>query len=413
MFDKLEKIYLDLFNTIDEYKLNKDSQLNKFEAGLTNQNLNNLLKEIKDSDVDNIVIVMDSYKDISHPHKVKAIIDTNLKEETNTKTFFIPSNSNNKDDFIKKIEAIEKIMENNQDKKVFINQSFSNDIIKETFEANFNNISPLKDSYLIKRVNEDNKDLIDLLNKYPNLTIVKSAGNNIEKGTHKLNDYLKVAFDKLTNNDYNTMKDISLLLNHVLKKAINGEDISLDVANIEKEFKPLFEEAKLSYNNFISLYINDFLVHYDAYSALEQSKNLKNNNLNIVEAFDESKILENYVAYKDYHKKEIPELEDYFTFYKKYKIDYSYSKEEINELKKLHEKHKDTYPEIFKISTFGTFSNLEHHNNETLKFAPHKHDTSGFLMGNGTSFAAPELLSDLVKENKINQQDINLENNNI
>ena len=34
-------------------------------------------------------------------------------------------------------------------------------------------------------------------------------------------------------------------------------------------------------------------------------------------------------------------------------------------------------------------------------------------MGNGTSFAAPELLSDLVKENKINQQDINLENNNI
>ena len=39
MLNKLEKIYLDLFNSVDEYKINKDNQLEKFEEGLTKNNL--------------------------------------------------------------------------------------------------------------------------------------------------------------------------------------------------------------------------------------------------------------------------------------------------------------------------------------------------------------------------------------
>ena len=169
---------------------------------------------------------------------------------------------------------------------------------------------------------------------------------------------------------------------------------------------------KLSYDNFISLYINDFLVHYDTYNLLDKSKDLKNNNLSIVEAFDEKKILDNYNAYKEYNQKEIPELEDYFTLYKKYKLDYSYSQEDIAKLKELYEHNKDKYPEIFKISTFGTFSSLEHHNKESFKFGPHKQDSSGLMSATGTSFATPEVLSDIVKKSlELETQKIAFNNN--
>ncbi len=397
MLNKLEKIYLDLFNSVDEYKINKDNQLEKFEEGLTKNNLDKLLNEIKDSQVDNIVIIMDSYKNLSHAHQVKAIVDTNLKEENNVKTFYIPFSSKNKED-LNRFEAIEKIIENNPNKKVFINQSFGSDLLKESFEASLDSIKPIKDSFLIKKINEDNDKLINLLNKYENLNIVKSAGNNIEKKLHRLNEYLKVVFDKITNNNYETTKEITLLLNNVLNKIVKGEEVSKDIELIESNLKPLFVANKLSYDNFISLYINDFLVHYDTYNLLDKSKDLKNNNLSIVEAFDEKKILDNYNAYKEYNQKEIPELEDYFTLYKKYKLDYSYSKEDVAKLKELYENNKDKYPEIFKISTFGTFSSLEHHNKESFKFGPHKQDSSGLMSASGTSFATPEVLSDIVKK---------------
>ena len=136
------KIYLDLFNSIDEYKINKDNQLEKFEEGLTKNNLDKLLNEIKDSQVDNIVIIMDSYKNLSHAHQVKAIVDTNLKEENNVKTFYIPSSSKNKED-LNRFEAIEKIVENNPNKNIFINKSFGTDLLKESFEANLNSIKPI------------------------------------------------------------------------------------------------------------------------------------------------------------------------------------------------------------------------------------------------------------------------------
>lgn len=80
--------------------------------GLTKNNLDKLLNEIKDSKVDNIVIVMDSYKDLSHAHKVKSIIDTNLKEENNVKTFYIPSLFKKQKEDLNRFEAIEKIVEN-------------------------------------------------------------------------------------------------------------------------------------------------------------------------------------------------------------------------------------------------------------------------------------------------------------
>ena len=51
-----------------------------------------------------------------------------------------------------------------------------------------------------------------------------------------------------------------------------------------------------------------------------------------------------------------------------------------------------------KINTFGTFSSLEHHNKESFKFSPHKHDSSGLMSASGTSFATPEMLSDIVKK---------------
>src|SRR5574344_2102501 len=151
-------------------------------------NLDKLLNEIKDSQVDNIVIIMDSYKKLSHAHQVKSIIDTNLKEENNVKTFYIPFSSKNKED-LNRFEAIEKIIENNPNKNIFINKSFGTDLLKETFEANLNSIKPIKDSFLIKKINEDNDKLINLLNKYENLNVVKSAGNNIEKKLHRLNEY--------------------------------------------------------------------------------------------------------------------------------------------------------------------------------------------------------------------------------
>lgn len=148
------------------------------------------------------------------------------------------------------------------------------DLLKESFEANLNSIKPIKDSFN-KKINEDNDKLINLLNKYENLNIVKSLGNNIEKNLHRLNDYLKVAFDKITNNNYETTKEITLLLNNVLNKIVKGEEVSKDIELIESNLKPLFVANKLSYDNFISLYINDFLVHYDTYNLLNKSKDLK------------------------------------------------------------------------------------------------------------------------------------------
>ena len=64
-----------------------------------------------------------------------------------------------------------------------------------------------------------------------------------------------------------------------LSGEIKGEEVSKDIELIESNLKPLFVANKLSYDNFISLYINDFLVHYDTYNLLNKSKDLKNNNL--------------------------------------------------------------------------------------------------------------------------------------
>ena len=62
-------------------------------------------------------------------------------------------------------------------------------------------------------------------------------------------------------------------------------------------------------------------MHYETYDLLKQSKDLKNNNLFIVEAYNEEKILNNYNDYKKFHnEKEIPELEEYFTLYKSWFI---------------------------------------------------------------------------------------------
>lgn len=395
----LEKLYLDIIQIFDDYKVNKDKQFDKYKIGLGKKTLNQLNDEIKEANVDNIVIVMDSATNISHGVQVKSIIDTNLKDLDNIKTFYIPFKGGSGDDKISVHNAIQEIINQNQNKNIFINQSFTKDIITSEFNASLESLHQLKDSNLLNYIKESNKNTIELLNKNSNLNIIKSAGNNIRTRNDFLtNDVLKIPFDKITNNNYEEMKNISIVLNNIIRDSISGKDMSKEIKELKEIFKPIFKENNVSLDKFISLYINDYLIHYETNNLLEQSKNLKYDNLKIVEAFDEAKILENYTHYKEYHK-EIPELEDYFNIYKKYKLDYSYNQQETKELKEFYEKNKDKYPEIFKISTFGTFSTFEHHDKEAFQRSVHKQDVPGLSRGYGTSFATPEVLSDVVKNN--------------
>ncbi len=158
----------------------------------------------------------------------------------------------------------------------------------------------------------------------------------------------------------------------------------------------------------IDLTIKDYLIHYQKTSLLEESINLKNNNLFIVEAINHKTInknLDNLINFK---------LEEDLDKYKKIKLELNnlnlnkhlqYSNEDVLKINNFKEKYLSLYPEVFKISNYGTISNFKNHNFTNLKLGIDGHNTIGLTSFIGTSASTPEELINLIT-NKMNDFEV-------
>lgn len=433
---------------IDEKNLN---QIKLQEGNLIKQNsIIEIVNNINNDKKEYISIIIDSnLNDLHHAKAVSGIIDTNLKKyniDEKVSTYFIPKNMDaNIKDFISlgiqngltksfvhnltNLEYYEEISKIDKDKKVFINESFGdNPIFDIDDQLSLSDLNKFK-SKLINYRDEANQT-IKFLNENSNINLIKSAGNNVHKENRQLkekieieynelidnkeykireielvNNSLKKMFDKLTNNNYDKTSDLVLFLNKVIKTKLENNPLDIDLDIFLNDFKYLCSKKDIDFDQLIDLYLKDYLVHYDKLALLNSSKDLKNNNLHIVEAINYEKIKENIKDYKEYHKDEqsINKIEKLEKELIKLNIKdgYNYGKEDVSKIKELYEKYKEEFPEIFKYTNFGTFSSFIFHENNNKNFIL-KVSIDGHNSYNkefrGTSASTPEYISDLINE---------------
>lgn len=451
-------MYLNLSNINNEYTINNEYEMKKYENVIpTKEMYEDVFDKINKSDKENIVITYDGLINSDHGKNVKGIIDTKLKENNidNIDSFYVPkvlgfkiqddfksvyenlvdvkkeqweSNSFQRQ-FLKVQEEIktynkmneteeiyDKISKIDKNKNIYINQSFGHSIAIN--KDHFYKLSDLKESNnRFTKIEEENNKMIKFLNENKNVQIASSAGNNFAleiKSNNSLqngvfvhsNVLLKQRFDKLTNNDYEKTKELSSLFNYIIEETRKNENNGIKMLEkTKKDLEPLFSEKKVNFDDFMNLYIIDYLTNYDSYDLLKKTDQIKNDNLKIVESFSEYKLYTNYVNYKHYHKKEIPEFEERFSGVNKmlfvFNEEYDMSKEQLNDFKKFIAENKDKYPEIFKYNVYNTFNSLVYDDSKLLEQSVENQNGIGFKPLKGTSFATPEYLSDkIVEKNK-------------
>lgn len=478
----IKKILEEYIDPSNDYIPNNVDKIDETKYLLLNKEyIDNIYKKIEKSTKDNIVVTIDDNIDLNHPKSVKGIIDTKIRTnnlENKIDSFFVPVTLNmgfidkfqfinkNKDslsfndlknyentfenlrkqdnltyldDYIKPLANISK----EQNKTIFINESFGSYIGFEEDKLNLDNkLSKFKNK--IEKYDKDSKNLINFLNDTPNLFIAKSAGNNFFYKTGKLeNEILSNNLNKLFDYDFKLLKEHSKIMNKLIELNIYGENVDEISKNYLDYLKFLCLNKNVDYESLIDLSIKDYLIHYQKFSLLEASKDLKNNNLFIVEATNYNKINNNLEKVINFYKDKINNLEeiknkdiktenDYkilkqieriesnnkesiFKTLDKYEYllkelkkcnfpeNLNYSPEDIEKIKKFQNEFSKNFPEIFNISKYGTISNLNNQESKSFKISLEGQNTISLIAFDGTSSACPEFLSDLILK-KLNHE---------
>lgn len=409
-FDEVSK-YKDVENMkngglSNKFQVNDPKTIEKYNNKIIlKSDIETLLKEMDKTTKDIVVITIElnNVQDANvHAKNVKGIIDTRIKDLNNdVASFYLPKNKN--DDKLTYIEYLNTIKNNLNNKIVFINESFGEYIeIDNLKQYTFDSVFEFKDK--INELKKRNEDLIYFLNQNQHISISKAAGNYSTFIENR--DILLENFQMLSNNDYETMQTISLMLNLIIENKINGKENLKESEDFLKILKETCQFKNINYDNFINLYVKDYLLSYERIDLLNKSKNLNQNNeshlkqLNIVEALDLNIINENIKTFKKYNKNEgLTELENSI---KSLNINerLQYDNEDIKKLEVLYLKYAKKYPEIFEITKFGNLSNLIYKNGEVLKTSIDGHNGVKLSSSEGTSYANPTYITNQVEEYK-------------
>lgn len=437
---------LNQVNNINVYEPIDEKKIDQMKNVIPTKKLyDDLFKDIKDSNQNNVVVVLDSVNNIKHAKNVKGIIDNKIKNNDEVKSFYLPlllaydidkeymksfeasypdvelPSSNQKkiiekdlkeyDDLDNEKYLYKELSDISKDKKVYINESFSHVIQYNKnydFEHDTRSLSYFGDVF--NRIEQEAKEQIKYLNENENIFISKSAGNNaylkknhiIDTDMLKLNNLLKEKYDILTNNNYKQIKEISTMVTDMFEVYRIDKEKGLEIIdNFKKTFEVLFSTKGIDFNEFLSLSIKDYLTNFNAYALLKESHNLKHDNLRIVETITETKVLENYEVYKKYNNgKEIKEIEDYFGISKYFYFgsNYDLNPQQVERFKTFVKENQDKYPEIFKLNEFNSFSSLRFNDSKIVDLNISNQDGIGFSALEGTSFSTPEYLGDKILE---------------
>ncbi len=281
----------------------------------------------------------------------------------------------------------------------------------EKKKISFNDLTNGKLIDKLNSINQANDEKLNLMEANPKIKLYKSAGNYVHNSSN-INDRDKLK-DILISLDgkYETIVSMSTLMVILIEAKLSG----LNISELEKELEDLFEEPIFKKHNkdeFIDLFIKDYLANYEGYNLLKKIEQRGINNIKIVEAINSKSIIENYKTYKELNKEfEIKELEDLSS-------NLSYKLEDTEYILELYNKYKEDYPFIFKMNDLGSFSNFINHDTLGYKIGVDGQDgTTMFKSNTGTSSASPMILANdytqEIKEKKLELQNIQEEDNSM
>ena len=450
-----------VFNKItglgNDFRVIDEDQFKNKEYIITNKEyIENLLETIKSNsenkNKENYIFVIDSNIGLDHAKDSFGVIEKKIFNEKANNDFslnYIPMNigfdknihkrdvmkyNNVKNDeeyeqLIKKsinssITIIENIAEKFKDKNVAINESFVNFIrIDKLDKYKYNNVKNIKLSFedlkeeqlkgKMKDIENNNNEKLNLLINNSNVVLYKSAGNYVYNSEHYKEKFkLEIIMRVGTNNNYKFMKEISLMMNQIIEHKIynNWQEIPNLLLNTFNSLKKNIEDfnqnkkeknkIKLDLNDFIDLYIKDYLANYESYDLLKKINHFKIDNIKIVEATNGQVIKDNYeIAKKLNNLGKIKDLENLSS-------NLNYDLNEIEDMIKLYNKYSEIYPEIFKINALGSFSTLQFHDTIGIRRGIDGQNGTNLLNSNtGTSTAAPMMLSyDLFNDEKLSKK---------
>lgn len=401
----------------NEFKIIDIKQFENKEYKLVNESyIINLLTNIKNNkNQDNYIFVLDSNMGLNHAKDSFGIIEKKTFNQ-NFSLNYIPMNSGfnekeHKNDFIKYNNIQNEENYKKSIEKLFIDSNFIIEQISKLFEkkniainislVNIINIDKLKkfenqnikdiklelndlDDYelkeKIKDIQNHNNKKIELLQNNPNIILYQSAGNYVyNTKNYKEKGQLEAIIKIGTNNNYEFIKNISLMMNQLIEHKLANSNQVLEMPNcvtyifkyIEKNinefnFKNQKNPIKVDFNKFIDLYIKDYLANYESYDLLKKINHLKIDNIKIVEATNGEVIKDNYKIYKKFNKKRDLDVElekDLSSL----PNNLNYNLEETERLLDVYNKYKEDYPEIFKLNALGSFSTLQFHDTIGLK----------------------------------------------
>ncbi len=460
--DKIDEIKLRTLQLASAYKVsNLQDFIDKSYRIANKEYIEDILIKINNQEKENYIFVVDSNLNINHAIDSSGFIEAKLKKEKLEKeveVIFIPLNIgyNSSSNYIKEkmvekkenkvltIEelnkklqesidpnrVIELIADKFKDKNVAINESFVVSIYLDKIYTNkitkfdFNDLNSQELKNKINSINQANDEKIKLLEANPNIKLYKSAGNYVHNSSN-INDRDKLK-DILISLDgkYETIESMSTLMVILIEAKLSG----LNISELEKELEDLFEEPILKKHNkdeFIDLFIKDYLANYESYDLLKKIEQRGIDNIKIVEAINSKSIIENYERYKKIlltecnkqsiacEKKgfEIKELEDLSS-------NLSYKLEDTEYILELYNKYKEEYPFIFKMNNLGSFINFINHNTLGYKVGVDGQDgTTMFRSNTGTSSASPMILvndyTQEIKQKKLELQNIQEEDNSM
>ncbi len=271
-----------IFNKItglgNDFRVIDEDQFKNKEYIITNKEyIENLLETIKSNSENKnkeyYIFVIDSNIGLDHAKDSFGVIEKKIFSEKTNNDFslnYIPMNigfdknihkrdvmkyNNVKNDeeyeqLINKrinssVAIIENIAEKFKDKNIAINESFVNFIrIDKLDKYKYNNVKNIKLSFedlkeeqlkgKMKDIENNNNEKLNLLINNPNVVLYKSAGNYVYNSEHYKEKFkLEIIMRVGTNNNYKSMKEISLMMNQIIEHKIynNWQEIPVLLLN--------------------------------------------------------------------------------------------------------------------------------------------------------------------------------------